>query len=411
METLNPNDIGKLDFDTISFITLINGDIIMIDSSVPEKYKSEKQRYKNDLIQKNNTLNNLSVSKQLTFTFKGKNKFNKNIDKFNNQKIMKSDFNSVSFPSKSINLCYKGKSNKLILDNIPNLNIKENIKKNSLFQYNTNNDKKKSFNKPEIKTDLNINSNTNENALKKINENNYFSERNSYLSSSTRRNNLNIQTNELTEEEKLDMRIKRKSRNYLEKLSLTFGEKNKPLVNAVISLKIPSDINKQLSEAEIEFDKMVTHLKQKRSKYNMNRKGDNIYQRYYELYKDNNKEYKYFNLNRIKYYQESEIENKENEQQMNTNENFGKSQLNLNKLDNNNTINNTFYGGFINKGNNKSSIGSTDANINNKTANSFYGDKMKTSRENKLFNRIKDGSNPSLVCPSNIIKGKLNTDF
>ena len=411
METLNPNDIGKLDFNTFSFITLKNGDMIMIDSSAPEKYKSEKQKYNNDLIQKNQIRNNLSVSKQFTFTFKGKNIFNKNIDKSNKQIILKSDFNSVSFPSKPINVCYKGKSNKLILDNIPNLNIKENIKKNSLFQYNTNNDKRKSFNKPEIKTDININPNINENVLKKINENNNSSEINSNISSSTKRNNLNIQTNELTEEEKLDMRIKRKSRNYLERLSLIFGEKNKPLVNAVISLKIPSDVNRQLSEAEIEFNKMVTQLKQKRSKYNMNRKGESIYQRYYELYKDNNKEYKYFNLNRIKYYQESDTDNKENEQQMNTNENFGKSQLNLNKLDNNITINNTFYGGFINKGNNKSSIGLTDANINNKTTNSFYGDKMKTSRENKLFSRIKNGSSSSLVCPSNIFKGKLNTDF
>ena len=187
--------------------------------------------------------------------------------------------------------------------------------------------------------------------------------------------------------------------------------KNKPLVNAVISLKIPSDVNRQLSEEEIDFDKMVTQLKQKRSKYNMNRKGESIYQRYYELYKDNNKEYKYFNLNRIKYYQESDTDNKENEQQMNTNENFGKNQLNLNKLNNNFTINNTFYGSFINKGNNKSLIGLTDYNINNKTANSFFGDKMKTSRENKLFSRIKAGSSSSLVCPSNIFKGKLNTDL
>ena len=57
--------------------------------------------------------------------------------------------------------------------------------------------------------------------------------------------------------------------------------KNKHLVNAVKSLKIPSDVNRQLSEEEIDFDKMVTQLKQKRSKYNMNKKGDSIYQRYY----------------------------------------------------------------------------------------------------------------------------------
>ena len=43
------------------------------------------------------------------------------------------------------------------------------------------------------------------------------------------------------------MKIKRKSRNYLERLNLLFGERNKPLVNAVISLKIPSDVKRELS--------------------------------------------------------------------------------------------------------------------------------------------------------------------
>ena len=99
------------------------------------------------------------------------------------------------------------------------------------------------------------------------------------------------------------MKIKRKSRNYLERLSLLFGERNKPLVNAVISLKIPSDVKRELSATEKEFDMMVTQLKQKRSKYNININEHPIYHKYYELYKDNNKEFKYLNLNRIKYYQ------------------------------------------------------------------------------------------------------------
>ena len=72
-----------------------------------------------------------------------------------------------------------------------------------------------------------------------------------------KRNNLNTKTEEITEEENLDMRIKRKSRNYLERLNSIFSEKNKPLVNAVISLKIPSDVNRQQSETEKEFDMMV----------------------------------------------------------------------------------------------------------------------------------------------------------
>ena len=204
---------------------------------------------------------------------------------------------------------------------------------------------------------------------------------------------LNIQTNEITEEEKLDMRIKRKSRNYLERLSLIFSEKNKPLVNAVISLKIPSDVNRQISETEKEFDMMVTQLKQKRSKYNFNRKGNTVNHKYYELYKDGNKEVKYFNLNRIKYYQEAENDNKENEPQINNNEIINNNQK-------------------INDDKNNFGIGLTDINLNNKMMNSFYGDKNRAKRDNNCFSsRIRTTSCSSLVCPSNIIKNKLNSDF
>ena len=42
MESINPNDIGELDTETISYITLKNGNMVMIDDSVPEKLKKEK---------------------------------------------------------------------------------------------------------------------------------------------------------------------------------------------------------------------------------------------------------------------------------------------------------------------------------------------------------------------------------
>ena len=410
METINSKDVSKLDFDSISFITLKNGDMIMIDGSVPEKYKSELSKYDNHRNKKDKNSIKLEVTKQLSFTFKGKKQFNNIIDKANKKILIKSDFNRISYPSKTVNLTFKGMSNKHILNNIPNLPIKENIKKNLLYEISNN-----------INTNLNINNkkisinnndiNSNINNLKKINDNINSSETNSNNPLSTNRNNLNIQTNDITEEEKLDMRIKRKSRNYLERLNLLFSEKNKPLVNAVISLKIPSDVNRQISETEKEFDMMVTHLKQKRSKYNFNRKGSSVYHKYYELYKENNKEVKYLNLNRIKYYQEVENDNKENEPQMNTNEALNNNQK---IIDNNISINNTFYVNANNKGSHKSilGIGLTDSNLNNKMANSFYGDKSRTTRENNFFtSRIRTASSSSLVCPSNIIKNKLGSDF
>ena len=410
METINPKDVGKLDFDSISFITLKNGDMIMIDGSAPEKYKSEVQKYDNYSIKSKNNIQNLEVMKQLSFTYKGKNKYNNTIDKINNKIILKNDFNSISYPSKAMNLSFKGISNnKFALNNFQNLPIKQNIKKNSLFEIsniNNNinlNNKRLSYN-PEI--------NPNINTLKKAteNNNNNSSETNSNNPPSSTRNNninnLNIQTREMTEEEKLDQRIKRKSRNYLERLSLIFNEKNKPLVNAVISLKIPSDVNRQISETEKEFDMMVTQLKQKRSKYNFSRTGNNLYNKYYELYKDNNKEVKYLNLNRIKYYQEAENDNKENEPQMNNNETLNNN--NQRMVDNTFNINNTIYT------NNKTNfgIGLTDTNLNNKVMNSFYGEKNRATRDNNNFSsRIRTNSSSSLVCPSNIIKNKLNSEF
>lgn len=410
METINPKDVGKLDFDSISFITLKNGDMIMIDGSAPEKYKSEAQKYDNYSTKIKNNIQNLEVMKQLSFTYKGKNKYNNTIDKINNKIILKNDFNSISYPSKAMNLSFKGISNnKFALNNFQNLPIKQNIKKNSLFEIsniNNNinlNNKRLSYN-PEI--------NPNINTLKKAteNNNNNSSETNSNNPPSSTRNNninnLNIQTREMTEEEKLDQRIKRKSRNYLERLSLIFNEKNKPLVNAVISLKIPSDVNRQISETEKEFDMMVTQLKQKRSKYNFSRTGNNLYNKYYELYKDNNKEVKYLNLNRIKYYQEAENDNKENEPQMNNNETLNNN--NQRMVDNTFNINKTIYV------NNKTNfgIGLTDTNLNNKVMNSFYGEKNRATRDNNNFSsRIRTNSSSSLVCPSNIIKNKLNSEF
>ena len=406
MESINPSDIANLDFDSISFITLKTGDMIMIDNSVPKKIQLDKKIKNNKNITQKDTIKlKLSVSKQNNFSYKGKITFNKFSSKYNNinnnQILLKNNFNLISKISKNISFCYKAKYSKMFLNDIQNLNIKEVPKKNSFLQYNhNNNDNKENFINKQNLNSINDNtkSNINENPLnkEKVKENTQ--------NLALKRNNLNTKTEEITEEENLDMRIKRKSRNYLERLNSIFSEKNKPLVNAVISLKIPSDVNREQSQTEKEFDMMVAQLKQKRSKYRINLNDHCIYQKYYELYKENNKEYKYFNLNRIKYYQEYENYNKENER-MNTNENN-------NKIDNN-IVNNTFYGSFNNKGINKSLIGLNDTNANNKTSMSIYGEKIKTTRENKLFNsRIKEiGCNSTLICPTNNFKDKSDAEL
>ena len=144
MEAINPNDVANLDFNTFSFITLKNGDIIMVDGSVKSKYKANNHNNNKTFNKKGTFKQILSVSNQINFAYRGKIYFNFN--KYNNKTkpiIMKNNFNLISRISKNISFCYKGISNnkKFILSNLPNLSIKENIKKNSLlgYDYNYNN--------------------------------------------------------------------------------------------------------------------------------------------------------------------------------------------------------------------------------------------------------------------------------
>ena len=115
--------------------------MIMIDGAAPEKYKSESPKYDSNNSKKRNNILNLEVTKQLSFTYKGKKQLNNTKDKANKKILMKSDFNLISYPFKTINLSFKGIPKKYILNNITNIIMKENIKKNSLYEIsnNTNN--------------------------------------------------------------------------------------------------------------------------------------------------------------------------------------------------------------------------------------------------------------------------------
>ena len=132
-----PNDVANLDFNTFSFITLKNGDIIMVDGSVKEKYKSNDHGDNKTFNKKGTFERVLSVSNRMNVACGGK--INFNFNKYKNKTkpiIMKNNFNLISRISKNISFCYKGISNnkKFILRNLPNLSIKENIDKNSLNQ-------------------------------------------------------------------------------------------------------------------------------------------------------------------------------------------------------------------------------------------------------------------------------------
>ena len=44
METIHPNDIISMDLNTISYLTLKNGNMVLIDDSVPEKGNKENMK-------------------------------------------------------------------------------------------------------------------------------------------------------------------------------------------------------------------------------------------------------------------------------------------------------------------------------------------------------------------------------
>ena len=204
------------------------------------------------------------------------------------------------------------------------------------------------------------------------------------------------------------MRIKRKSRNYLEQINSLIEEKNKQRANAVISLKIPADISREFTSTQQKFNSMLTLFKQKKSKYSSNNNDKSIYQKYYESYKNKDKNIKLLkqiHLNRIKYYEEAENENKDNYE--NKNDILDKNKFNKNIFDNFNN-NNTFFGESNSKDNND-----TLSTINRFTINSLNGKTTRASSEKRLINYKLGGSNigyiSTLICPINIFKSKINS--
>ena len=424
METIHPNDIQELDADTFSFITLKNGNMIMIDDSVPQKAKTTKVKNDNDSQKIERIPQDLKVSDQLTISFKGNNpgnniNFNDNYGQNNDNKIIvKSDFNLLSEITENTNFSYFGKPNNRGLNNIPKITINRNENENN----SDNNEKTdrsnitKSLNtfSPVLSSNTNIKTNVNQNMLLN-NKNNDEDENNT---SSNR-----ITKNEENKEDEggndVNSRIRRKSRNYIEKIEKLVGDRNRHTVKAVISLNIPSDVTRERSSTQKQFDKLVAQFRTKQSKYRKD-KNDIAYQKYYELYKDkDSKLYNGPNFNRIKYYHEAEAEDIENDIFFSANDLNSKNELNSNNnLMVNNTYNNTFYGGFnnnVNKSLNYNIINpSFDYNLN-KTTNSFYGAKARTSSENKIINNKLVGSSTgyssTLVYPSNRFMRRLGNFY
>ena len=418
METIHPNNIPDLDINTISLITLKNGNMIMIDDAVAEKPSMKKIQSYSELPKKDNKFHSLSVSENSTCSFEGKeHSINKSDDKI--IKIVKNDFNLVSKISKNTNFSYYGIPNLIFNKKENHINKCEENNKTSNMEFSKllNNFSPIFTSKATDKTSLNSNILLNDNKLKSIqfDENNYLSNDNFD----------NVVIEEENKEEDVNSRINRKSKNCIERIGKMVEDRNKHTVKAVISLNIPCDNPTVLSATEKQFNVLVAQLRGKQSKYKRRNKDMN-YQKYYQLYKDNNdKPYNGLlepNINRIKYYQEAEVKDLENDIHINqlksNNETLLRTSINTNSiLLNKSTNNNNIFGGSKNK--NMSINNSINFNARNyrndfnmsRTSYSFNPNKSRASSDSKKLSSTLLGNsfgyNHALVYPcNNFVKKK-----
>ena len=272
METLNPRDLDFIDPYTISFITLKNGNVIMIDEATPMKNNKGKNENKN-----------LIISDSYNISFNDNDNSKKQSNKINNiKKFFINDFNKLSFPVRIVNFSYPNNNNKKSINNYRSSTFKENI----FYEQNK----------------------YNKNKICKI----YKEEKK------------NI-------ENKIEKSIKR-NKNYRERLEKFIEDSNKPTIKAVISLDIPSDIEHNISETQKKFNSMVSEFKKKKIKsidekryYELYKTNNNkIYNDFYDI-----------NNNRLKYYQEyifNEKEKKDNDSCCNNSKAKNLKNYNINKF-------------------------------------------------------------------------------
>ena len=457
METINPNDIIEVDKNSISLITLKNGNMIMIDDSVPEKPKTEKKQINDDQPKSEQKLQQpLSISQHLTCSFEGKEQpINKKSEKISEKIvekkiIVKSDFNSLSKVSKNTNFSYSGiPRENATNNNFSNLKFNNNQNTqmtnfNGIIGKTNNLDFSKSLNNfspiqmanPSTNTNINNQNNINNFNSNILLNNNDINNSNKPKITQFEENNissnniLNSSANNEDENKEGDVtsRINKKSKNYLERIEKIVGDRNSHTIKAVISLNIPCDNPTIYTKTQKQFDKLVAQLRGRQNKYRTKKNEEIKYPKYYHLYRDNHN--KIFNgivgpnTNRIKYYEEAEAEDKENEVRLNPNETLFKSSLNNNSILINNSIsNNTFYSGFNNNNNikNKNNKNKSISNIGcgsndlNKTSCSFYGNKTRATSENRMLSSRLVGSNlgfgSGLIYPCNKFVKKYDYKF
>ena len=134
MESIHPNDIITMDLNTISYLTLKNGNMVLIDDSVPEKGNKDKMKLPKSTIfgksepKLSQKKFKLEITPHSTLFFKGI-KINSNKDNIReryNYKIYNKIIKNESFYFKGIKLNQN-------TYNFNNIQEKENIPINNHF--------------------------------------------------------------------------------------------------------------------------------------------------------------------------------------------------------------------------------------------------------------------------------------
>lgn len=333
----------------------------------------------------------LHISKQIIISFLGKNNNNKIYNNSNinsNIIIIKSDFNKNSKIIKNINLSFNN-TNNITSDK----NNKEMIYRNN-YPNNINN--------------LIIGNSNNKIEINKNNlSSNYFSP----INKKTVKMNI---LEENKEENTINNKIRKKNGNYKERIEKLIGDMNRPSVNAVISLDIPSDIPYEITPTQKQFNMLRAQLRRRKMNRQKKMKGDENYQRYYELYKNrSNKIYNgTFNYNnrRLKHFEETRGFDEDNNDKDIYLQNFYKTNDILSHNIKNNNIN--FFLTFRNDKNLSNKNYNTcncnqikDYNSRNNKINFLFDEKKRSSSERSSFidklNKKVPRNKSTIVYPSN----------
>ena len=390
MESIHPNDIITLDMKKVSYVTLKDGSMIVIDDSVPEKGNKDKKDFP---IASNESKTpkeiKLEISSPSTLLFKGKadnNKYksnfknctqiikNTNFSFFGRKFESKSSFksNSDSHSNSDSNKENKDLNNKNYVSSTTLKSILKN-NNNNINQFNSNNNDnqlfKSSQNEPNRNNENDINIIKTEKS--DINQSNI----NTNLSNPLLNYMNNNQENQDTANSNLSRRKSRASRIFNTGIS---NRKNRIQINAVCTLSIRAEDKHNINIIN-QYNSLVDKLNAERDKkplYHINdfNKSKNSF-RYYDYYKNKTSLFKK-SMNDLN--QNFQFDKSNNFNNGNYEENKYKTINDYNKK-HDNKIYNTF-------GKNKN----------------FYRQYSGTSLRNRAFkSRITKYSSSDLVLPSN----------